>query len=132
MHRRRGVRDRREPDVPDLRKLRWLVPGNVLRHLSNAVRSEYVHHVQQHVQHVPHAVRSTDVSGDVPHLRDAVQPGDMCDMPDPVQSGDLCHLPDAVQPANLQDMCDLRRRRDLSRVHARDLLQYVRTLLMRA
>jgi hypothetical protein len=130
MH-RRGVRDRREPNLPDVRKLRWLVPADVLRHLSNAVRSEYLCHVQQHVRHLPHAVRTTHVSGHVPYLRDPVQPGDMCDMPDPVQSGDLRHLPDPMQSAHLQDMCDLRRRH-LSSVHARDLLQYMRTLLMRA
>jgi hypothetical protein len=130
MH-RRGVRDRREPNLPDLRELRRLVPRDVLRHLSNAVRTAYVCDVQQHVQHLPHAVRSTHVSGYVPYLRDPVQPGDMRDMPDPVPPGDLRHVPDPMQSADLQDMCDVRRRH-LSCVHARDLLQYVRTLLMRA
>jgi hypothetical protein len=67
----------------------------------------------------------------VPNLRDAVQPGDVRHLPDPVQPGDLRHLPDPVQSADLQDLCDLRRRH-VSSVHARDVLQHVRTLLMRA
>jgi hypothetical protein len=80
---------------------------------------------------MPHAVRSTHVSGHVPNLRDPVQPGDMCDMPDQVQSGDLRHVPDQVQSAHLQDVRDMRRRH-VSSVHARDVLQHVCTLLMRA
>jgi hypothetical protein len=130
MHRLR-VPDRRERNLLDVRELRWLVPGDVLRHLSHAVRPANVRLVRRHVRHVPHAVQSTHVSGDVPNLRDPVQSGDMCDMPDPVQSGDVCDMPDAVQPGDLQDVRDLWRGRHVSRVHARDVFQYVRTLLMR-
>jgi hypothetical protein len=127
MHRRR-VRDRREPDLPDMRELRWLVPGDLLRHLSDAVRSADVCHVQQHVQHLPHTVQSTHVSGHVPNVRDTVQPGDVRDLPDAVQSGDMCNMRDPVQSGDLQDVCG----QHMSGVHARDVLQYMRTLLMRA
>ena len=103
MHRRR-VPDRREPDLPDMRELRWHVSGDVPRHLPDAVRSEHVLVVQLHVQHLRDAVQPGHVPGHVPNLRDAVQPGNLRDVRDAVQPGDMCDLPDPVQSADMQDV----------------------------
>ena len=118
--------------MPDLCQLRRFVPGDLLRHLSDAVRPEYVCHLQQHLRDLPHPMRSSHVSRYVPDLRDPVQPGDLRHVRDAVQPGDMCDLPDPVRSADLPDVRDLWRGLHERGVHARDLLQYVRTLLMRA